>query len=127
MAKSIPLSKFKKFKAEIHMDEAILKSASSMVTELKRDSPNGYRHKKKYRSTWTSTFYPKEHRALVYNNDKINYRLTHLLEHGHVIVNKKGIVGWAEPQPHIYPAFVNVSDEFVKRMNRVPLELIERI
>ena len=64
MAKSIPLSKFKKFKAEIHMDEAILKSASSMVTELKRDSPNGYRHKKKYRSTWTSTFYPKEHRAL---------------------------------------------------------------
>lgn len=106
------------------MDKAILESASSLVTDLKTKSPNGYRHNKKYRQTWTSTFYPKDHEAIVYN--KTNYRLTHLLEHGHVVVNKKGIVGWASPIPHIYPAFVRVEDSFVKLMSKSPLELIEK-
>lgn len=124
MAKSIPLSKFKGFEVKIDMDKAILSSASSMVTDLKQTSPNGHRHAKKYRQTWTSTFYPKEHKAIVYN--KQNYRLTHLLEHGHVVVNKKGVVGWASPQPHIFPAFVRVEDTFVKLMSKSPLELIEK-
>lgn len=126
MAKSIPLRKFKGFKAEIKMDETIMKSATDMVKDLKKTSPNGNRKKNKYKKTWSAKFYPKEHMALVYNG-KTNYRLTHLLENGHVIVNRKdGIVGWARPQKHIFPAFVRADASFTKMMAKVPLELLEK-
>lgn len=43
--------------------------------------------------------------------NKTHYRLTHLLENGHLIVNKKGSVGWSSARPHIKPVFDVVKNK----------------
>lgn len=75
----------------------------------------------KYNRGWSSK--PQEgHRGsryfysyVVYNKDK--YRLTHLLEKGHAIKNKKGGVSYGDVAafPHIAPEEERWNNEFVKR------------
>ena len=57
---------------------------------------------KDYSSTWKM----KKMRWGSYKvyNEK-NYRLTHLLENGHIAVNGKGVVGRARAHKHIYPVY----------------------
>ena len=45
-----------------------------------------------------------------------NWQLTHLLENGHVIVNKKNGVGWASAKPHIKPTYDDLKPKFVTAM-----------
>lgn len=52
-----------------------------------------------------------------------NYQLTHLLENGHLIVNKKGGVGWASPQAHINPVFQEIKPKFIQAMRDVGIEI----
>lgn len=49
-------------------------------------------------------------------HNKTNYQLTHLLENGHVIRNKKGTYGRAPAHPHIKPV-----EEFAK--SELPAEI----
>lgn len=51
---------------------------------------------------------------IVYN--KPEYRLTHLLENGHVIRNKKGTYGRTSPIKHIQPAAEKAADELIERL-----------
>ena len=46
----------------------------------------------------------------VYNAGK-EWRLAHLIENGHLIVNKKGGIGWSPPRPHIKPAYQKALKE----------------
>ena len=48
-----------------------------------------------------------------------DWQLTHLLENGHLIVNKKKGVGWASAHPHIDKAFKSVKNKFIKAMQNV--------
>lgn len=75
----------------------------------------------KYNRGWSSK--PQEGHSgsryyysyVVYNKDK--YRLTHLLEKGHAIKNKKGGVSYGDVAafPHIAPEEERWNNEFVKR------------
>lgn len=54
--------------------------------------------------------------AVIHN--KNHYQLTHLLEKGHLIVNKVGGIGFAAPFPHIRPAYDKYSYEFYTDMKQ---------
>lgn len=118
------LQKFGGFKFQIQMDKIISNTAKEMRDDLRSTSPKGRRKNKYYRSTWQYKMNTTLHEATVYNKE--NYRLTHLLEHGHFIVNKKdGLLGWASPQPHISPSFNKIVPRFVKLMGEAPIDMVD--
>lgn len=118
------LMKFKRFKAEIKTGKIIAYTAKKMRDDLIATSPKGRRKTNKYGSTWKYKRNVKLNEAIVYNKE--NYRLTHLLEHGHFIVNRKdGMLGWASPEPHIEPAFMRIKPEFIKLMSEAPIDMVE--
>lgn len=66
---------------------------------------------KRYSATWAV----KKLRwgSYAVHNTK-NYQLTHLLENGHVAVNKKGVVGRAAAHKHIEPVYDWANAEIEK-------------
>ena len=91
------------------------KAGQSAEEELHRTSPS---KSGEYRKSWT--YQEKEIRRgksfrtemVVYNQNY--YRLTHLLEKSHRIVNKYGEYGKTKAQPHIAPAQKNAEAKFLK-------------
>ena len=53
--------------------------------------------------------------AWIVHNSK-NYQLTHLLEDGHVVVNKHGVVGRASAHKHIEPVRDWAQEELVHQI-----------
>lgn len=95
--------------------EASEEAGKSAEAELHRTSPAA---SGEYRKGWT--YQEKEIRRgksyrtemVVYNATR--YRLTHLLEKSHRIVNKYGQYGKTKAQPHIAPAQKNAEATFIK-------------
>ena len=91
------------------------KAGKTAEDELHRTSPA---RSGEYRKSWT--YQEKEIRhgknvrteMVVYNAK--HYRLTHLLEKSHRIVNKYGQYGKTKAQPHIAPAQKNAEAMFLK-------------
>lgn len=93
------------------------KAGESAENELHRTSPAS-KNGGDYRKSWT--YQEKEIRRgksfrteMVVYNAKF-YRLTHLLEKSHRIVNKYGEYGKTAPQPHIAPAQRNAEAKFLR-------------
>lgn len=81
--------------------ESAKETADLCVQQLKNTSP---KRKGAYARSWTVK--AEEHGSVVdyiVHNAK-HYQLTHLLENGHVIKNKKGTYGRTHPIKHIAPA-----------------------
>lgn len=82
--------------------EAVTKTAKETVAELKRISPKGAT--KKYSKSWAykrdRDLRGKWRYSMVVYSKRPNYRLTHLLEHGHATRNG----GRVPAQPHIQTA-----------------------
>ena len=82
-----------------------LKDVSDQAVNELKTAGDFENHRKRggYRSTWTAELRKFASRfrvsAVIYN--KKNYRLTHLLEHGHAIVKRGEVVGKASAKPHI--------------------------
>lgn len=126
MGKYIVLNNFKGFelddKTRKQIFDAVSKAGERTEKEIKSQSPKGDNHRaNKYSDTW-STYKNKDTLSAIVKNEK-NYRLTHLLEYGHLIVNKKGGVGWAAPKPHISSAFDATKDAFFEDMKDVDIEI----
>lgn len=86
-------------------DEAVEKSAKragrDTAKTLRNTSP---KRTGEYASSWTTKVTRSSGRLIgvtVYNKE--HYQLTHLLENGHAIVNKKGEYGRTRPIKHIEP------------------------
>lgn len=98
------------------LEEASDKAGKEAEEELHRTSPV---RSGDYRKSWT--YEEKTIRRgkrnfrteMVVWNPK-HYRLTHLLEKSHRIVNKYGQYGKTNPQPHIAPAQKNAEKTFEK-------------
>ena len=70
---------------------------------------------KNYSQTWRV----KKRRwgAYTVHNSK-NYQLTHLLENGHIVVNKKGTYGRAPAYKHIEPVYEWAQDEIEREIRQ---------
>lgn len=98
------------------LDIAALTTANDAVKELKAKSPKSKGVKSgEYAKNWG---YKKEKMPFGYTSytihNKKHYRLTHLLENGHMIKNQYGSYSRTRPIPHIKPVEIKVQDEFVK-------------
>lgn len=89
--------------------------AKETVQKLKNTSPRGTPHQKKYAEGWRVS---KKRKADLVVHNATNYQLTHLLENGHLIVNKKGTYGRTHPIKHIAPAEEWAADELPRRIVR---------
>ena len=103
------------------MADAEDKIAKESVRKLKNTSPkrNGKNHIRRYAEGWrvkrvrTNTGIPD---VIVHN--KTNYQLTHLLENGHVVRNKKGVYGRTNGITHIAPVEQWASSELPLEIER---------
>jgi len=81
-------------------------------------------HRGRYVRGWktrTEKFGKTGQGVVVYN--ETDWQLTHLLENGHAIVNKKDGTGWASAKPHIDPAYRSVKNKFIKAMENVSFRI----
>lgn len=106
-------------------DEAVEKSAKRAGRDTAKDLKNTSPKKTgAYASSWTTKVTRSSGRLIgvtVYNKE--HYQLTHLLENGHVIVNKKGEYGRTRPIKHIEPAEQEGIQNF-EQLVRAELESI---
>ena len=92
------------------VNDALEKAADSVAEEsvgkLQNTSP---RRSGAYASGWTVKKESSKE-VIVHNSD--HYQLTHLLENGHVVRNKKGTYGRAPAHKHIKPVETWANNEF---------------
>lgn len=86
------------------VDKSAKEAADVCVNQLKSTSPKRPKHGE-YARSWTVK---KQETGIGVSeyvvHNKRHYQLTHLLENGHVIRNKKGTYGRTRPIKHIAPA-----------------------
>ena len=90
-------------------NEALKDTANETSTELKSTSP---KRSGEYASSWAVK--KSGDAYIVYNR---RYRLTHLLENGHMIKNKFGTYGRAPAHPHIKNAEQHGISKLLQRLN----------
>lgn len=95
------------------VSKAVTKVAKDSATKLKSSSP---KRTGKYARGW-SVKKDGDKSATVYN--KTAPSLTHLLENGHVIRNKKGTYGRAPAHKHIAPVEQWAITEFENELMRI--------
>lgn len=94
-------------------DEIMDKQARETVQELKNTSPkrpNGG----EYAKSWAVKRDKKKHSYIVHN--KKHYRLTHLLNNGHVIANQYGVYGRTSGDNHIGKAEDHAKAALIKKL-----------
>lgn len=126
------LENFNKLEVNIEFKEIIDKFADDTVKGLRNKSPRGHRRSKTYAQGWEikeDNRYSKKKSGIqiaygvrVWN--ATNYQLTHLLEKGHLIVNKKGGVGWASAKPHIDVVYNQIKEPFIRAMENAKKEVV---
>lgn len=95
-------------------DKVFKDVAKESAAKLRSTSPRRPNHGE-YASSWRMKTNP-DGSVVVYNKD--HYRLTHLLENGHVIRNKKGTYGRTNGIKHIAPVEEWANNEVVERITR---------
>jgi len=94
--------------------EKVLKSvARESAQKLRNSSPRKYGD---YAKSWS--FKTERDGSFVVYAKAPHYRLTHLLENGHVIRNKKGTYGRTNGIKHIEPVEEWANNEVVNRITR---------
>lgn len=107
------LDEFNKELKEV-VDDALADVPNATAQLLRNTSPKGSPHLRRYAEGWTTKKGQGE--VIVYN--KTNWQLTHLLEDGHVVVNKYGTYGRTRAIKHIEPAEEQAAEDFHTRISR---------
>ena len=124
MKNEINIKGFKGINVDIHYQDIINRNAEKCVDILKNTSPRGHRKSNNYANGWTIKRGRKQkndYYAEVWN--ATNYQLTHLLENGHLITNKRGGVGWSEGIPHVQKALDQIKPQFIAEMDKVEIDV----
>lgn len=101
------------------VDKAVSLTAKEAVSELKKANPPGsgqYGSWKEYNQSWKVTQTKRDvryHKKATIHNEK-HYRLTHLLEKGHALVNG----GRTRAFPHIAPVAEKAEKELFENIKK---------
>lgn len=100
------------------VDETAVKTAKETVKDLKQTSPKSKRAGKHYANNWAmkETKIPGGGINTVVYNKAPTYRLTHLLEKGHVVKNQYGTYDRAPAIRHIGPAEERGVENFLRKV-----------
>lgn len=101
------------------VEKDIEKVAKDTAKKLKQTSP---KESGEYAKNWAVKNDRRSKTTIVYNKAP-TYRLTHLLEKGHVVRNQYGEWGRTNAEPHIAPAEQEAVADLVKKVE----EDIEKI
>lgn len=93
------------------LNEAAIETADEAADKLRNTPP---RRTGEYANGWTVKKL-SQGEAVVHNT---HYQLTHLLENGHVIRNKKGTYGRVPGKKHIKPVETWANKEFQRKIER---------
>lgn len=88
-----------------------------LLKEVKKNSPKRTRE---YKKSWRINFEGVDNvrfKSLIYNKD--HYRLTHLLEHGHIVHKKDGTTDRSDKFPHLLEAEERISKEFMEDVKKL--------
>lgn len=121
--KKIKLEEFHAFKPTFYtkIEEIVLDNCQKTASDLRRNpwqTWGTHRAKPPYDTGWTVKMQieskGQKTKGRVHNQS--HWQLTWLLENGHLIVNKKGGVGWAHPHEHISDAYKKNAPAFARDM-----------
>lgn len=122
--KNISLEKFRGLKAKLNFEKIQHKYSNKTKNILIATSPKSGRAGRAtpYYSGWIVTVEATKHgyQDTVWN--ETNWQLTHLLENGHFIANRKSL-GWSAPRKHIKPAYLEIRDPYINAMRKVKVEV----
>lgn len=123
--KTIKLEDFEGIKIDLDLEKIIEKNANEATKTLR--SINDWKFKRKsksYSAGWINKVESRNKKDVyghVYN--KTNWQLTWLLENGHLIVNKRGGVGWSAPRRHIEPTYDRQAKKFIDDMRNIDIKV----
>jgi len=124
MAKKVRLSNFKHIEVNIDYADIIHKYAEECVEILKDLSPRRSTSQS-YADGWTieekKDVYQRWYYCTIWN--KTDWQLTHLLENGHLIVNKRGGVGWASKKPHIEKSYRRIRNPLIRDIENMKTDV----
>lgn len=114
---------FKGFDVEIDLNPITKKHAHKLAKQINQNIA-GRKWTGNYANSWTVN--EKDAKPFnVYTVYTDEYRLTHLLENGHLIVNKKGGVGWSAPRPHVKESAQKEIESFKREVSHIKVKLRE--
>lgn len=94
------------------VEKGVEKVAKDTAKNLRQTSP---KNSGDYAKNWAVKTDRRNKTTVVYNKAP-TYRLTHLLEKGHVIRNQAGTYGRTQAKPHIKPAEEAAVSELVRKI-----------
>lgn len=118
----INIEKINGIDIKLKYNEVVDEYSELCCSKIQNKSPKGFRGK--YARGWRTEVdktYGGGYGVVVYN--ATDWQLTHLLENGHIIANKKDGTGWASAKPHINPAYRSVKNKFIKAMENVDYDM----
>ena len=92
------------------ISRAAKRTAAAAAKDLRKSSPQRPEGGGQYADDWT--YMSQYGGATVYNRD--NYRLTHLLEHGHRLKRGGRSIGHVDPRIHIAPVQKRAEETFLQ-------------
>lgn len=117
------LENFKGFNIDIDFDRIAKEHAEHLAEEINANiSRQGWEGD--YANSWGVTKRQRGDKTTFIVHSSA-YRLSHLLENGHLIVNKNGGVGWSAPRKHIKPAVDNELPSFYRDVENIKINLKE--
>lgn len=101
---------------DANTDEIMSETAKDCAQDLRETSPKG-KGKTSGQYAWSWTVKKNRHQYIVHNKD--HYRLTHLLNNGHVIKNQYGTYGRVLGDGHIRRAEQRAIEALFRRLNEL--------
>lgn len=123
------LEDFKGFDIKIEYQKICDEWAEKCKEEIKAKSPTEEHSSRsgQYRDGWATkgeTDGENIYSVKVWNST--DWQLTHLLENGHLIANKRNGVGWSPAKPHIATGFQAVKNKFIKAVKKAELKITQK-
>lgn len=108
---------------DLDFNDIIENTCKELSQDIKQEAQQMFGNGE-YANNWIFKIVKKKNKkdeGVVYNKD--TYRLSHLLENGHIIKNQYGTYGRTQPKPHIKPQFDKIKGKFIEQMSSCKYKL----